>query len=108
MQNWVIVRTYTEFVNCITKYGVPKLGIAWDHDLNDADYAEYHRAHSSDKTINYNNIKERTGYHCAQFLAEHCISNNIPIPEYYVHSMNYMGKQNIISVLESAKKVLDK
>lgn len=105
---YVIVRNYNEFVECITNNGLPTIHLSFDHDLNLADYSEYHRAHNSDKTINYNNIKEMTGYHCSKWLAEYCIERNLKIPIYTVHSLNYMGKQNIISVLESAKKILDK
>jgi hypothetical protein len=102
---YVIVRNYDEFVECITNHNLPHT-ISWDHDLSFSGYSEYHRTDQSDKTINYNNIPERTGYHAAMWLAEYCIGRNLNIPHYTVHSMNYMGKQNIISVLESAKKII--
>ena len=104
---YVIVRTYNEFVECITNHNLPYT-ISFDHDLADHHYQEYHRANEGDKKLDYNNYKEMTGYHAAKWLAEYCIERNLKIPIYTVHSMNYMGKQNIISVLESAKKILDK
>lgn len=103
---WVIVRNYNEFVECISKYGIPMM-VSFDHDLAEQHYQEYHRANETDKTINYNNTKEKTGYHAAQFLAEYCISNKLKLPEYFIHSMNYMGKLNIKSVMESAQKIID-
>jgi len=104
---YVIVRSYDEFVECITNNSLP-YHISYDHDLSISGYSEYHRANESDKKLNYDNVPEKTGYHAAKWLAEYCIERNLNIPPYTVHSLNYMGKQNIISVLESAKKILDK
>ena len=104
--NWIIVRTYDEFINCITNHGLPVM-ISFDHDLADNHYKEYHRANESAKKLDYNNYKEKTGYHCAQWLAQHCIDNKLGLPVCFVHSMNYMGKENIISVLESAKRFME-
>jgi len=100
---YVIVRNYNEFVECVTNHGIPKI-ISYDHDLGEKSYSEYHRADQSDKTINYNNIPEKTGYHACKFLIDICIKHKAKHPEYYVHSMNYMGKQNIISYIESYNK----
>lgn len=103
---WTIVRNYNDFVNIIATNGLPSI-ISFDHDLGDGAYKEYFRAHHSDKTINYDNIKEKTGYDCAKFVANYCVDNNKPLPVYYVHSMNGMGALNICSILESARKVID-
>jgi len=102
---WTIVRTYNEFVNAVLNNNINI--VSFDHDLCMEHYQEYHRANDTDKNINYNNIKEKTGYHAAIFMAEYCIENKLKLPEYYIHSMNYMGKQNILSVLTSAQKVID-
>jgi hypothetical protein len=101
---WTIVRTYDDFVRAIEQNDINM--VSFDHDIDDMAYREFFRANAADKVINYDNIKEKTGYHCAQVLANYCIDHNIPIPPYFVHSLNYIGKQNIISVLESAKKAL--
>ena len=103
---WVIVRTYDEFVKYIERNGLPTR-VSFDHDLADNHYQEYHRADQYDKQLNYNNCKEKTGYHAALFLAEYCIKNKFNIPQYFIHSMNYMGKQNILSILTSAQKIID-
>ena len=102
---WTIVRTYKDFVDAVKSNDI--YIVSFDHDLGDMSYTEFHRAHNSDKNINYENIQEKTGYDCAKFLAHYCIDHNIPIPEYYVHSLNYMGKRNIVSILENAKRVLN-
>lgn len=102
---WTIVRTYSEFVAIIIKCGLPN-SISFDHDLGNSAYKEFFRAHAGDKIINYGNIREQTGYDCAKWLAQYCIDNKVPIPQYYLHSKNYIGCENIRSILESARKVI--
>jgi len=103
--NWVIVRNYDEFVKYIKHNGLPTR-VSFDHDLGATAYQEFHRANNSDKIINYNNIEEKTGYDAAKWLAELCVDTKTPIPEYYVHTLNNIGRLNIVSILESARKVL--
>lgn len=102
---WDIVKNYDEFVNHIKKHGIP-LRISFDHDLGETAYKELARANNSNKIINYENIKEKTGYHCALFLVNYCIDHNLPLPTYYIHTLNPIGRVNIMSVMESAKKVI--
>ena len=102
---WVVVRNYNEFCECITRYSIPSM-IAFDHDLSDCAYQEYHRAKAENRPINYNNYKEKTGFHCAQWLANYCVDNNLPIPVYYTHTLNGDGALNIASILESAKRFM--
>ncbi len=102
---WTIVRNYDDFVKTILRDGVPAT-VSFDHDLASEHYAEYFRAKDTDKTINYENLKEKTGYDCAKWMANYCVEHKCQIPPYYVHTLNYMGKLNIISVMESAKELL--
>ena len=107
---WTIVRSYDEFINEIQSRGYLPKYISYDHDLASEHYVEYTAAHDPNSPtngiINYNNFKEKTGYDCAKWLAQYCVDNNQPIPQYYVHTLNPIGGRNIISVLESAKKVI--
>lgn len=109
MVAWTIVRNYKQFVETIQRDGLPQT-VSFDHDLADEHYQEYHVAHDekmlSKGTFRYDKMKEKTGYHCAQWLAQYCVDKNLPIPVYYCHTMNPIGKQNMVSVLESAKKVI--
>jgi hypothetical protein len=109
MVGWTIVRNFKEFVETIQRDGVPAT-VSFDHDLADEHYQEYHVAHDekmlSKGTFRYDKMKEKTGYHCVQWLVEYCIDKNILILVYYAHTMNPIGKANIVSVLESAKKVI--
>lgn len=106
---WVIVRNYNQFVDIIQKNGLPR-AISFDHDLADEHYAEYTAAHDPNSTskgnIRYDKLKEKTGYECAKWLAQYCVDNNLQIPQYYIHTMNPIGGENIVSILESAKRVI--
>lgn len=108
--NWVIVRNYNEFVDCIIKYNCPMV-CSFDHDL----FPEHYQAFAETlderlvggKQIHYNNFTEKTGYHCAVFLANYCLDKKVELPLYYVHSLNGVGCANIFSVMESARKIMN-
>lgn len=99
-EDWVIVRDYYQFINYIKKYGLPEF-ISFDHDLS---YDHYLEENQSD--IEYETLIEKTGYDASKWLVEYCMENGVEIPNYYVHSANPVGKQNIESYLENAKKVM--
>ena len=46
-------------------------------------------------------IKEKTGYDCAKWLVEYCLDNDLSLPKYQVHSMNPVGKKNILDYLSN-------
>jgi hypothetical protein len=102
---WTVVRTYNEFVKTITEKDLPEF-VSFDHDLAD----EHYRPSMYNADKHYTNyytdgtFKERTGYECAVWLVNYCIDKNLPFPQYVVHSMNPVGKENIISYIESYKK----
>lgn len=100
MQDWVIVRSYDEFVNTITKRGVPKL-VSLDHDLADVHYD----IKNQNNPIDYSLMTEKTGYHCAQWLIQHCIDNKLAVPTYIVHSANPAGLANIKSLFDTYRKL---
>lgn len=106
---WVEVKTYAEFVKVITERGIPTT-VSFDHDLADEHYKEYAVAHDKNSptfgTIQYDRLKEKTGMDCARWLAHLCVERNVPIPLYYIHTLNPIGRQNIFSVMESARKIL--
>ena len=99
MLQWKIVTNYDEFVSLITKeYENGKFPniVAFDHDLADIHYTE--------PVGDYSDMKEKTGYHCAQWLANFCMDNDIKLPSFKVHSMNPVGKKNIESYLNNYLK----
>lgn len=89
---WEIVRSYKAFTEKILSQGLPAR-IAFDHDLSYED---------QNKTENF---KERTGLDCAKWLADYCVVNNLPLPDYMVHSFNPVGRKNIIDFLERFQEV---
>jgi len=100
--NWVIVRNFDAFTDLIeerfAKGEFPNI-ISFDHDLG-----KEHYKHAYSKVIPYDEYKEKTGYDCAKWLVDFCIDNCLELPKYKLHSMNTVGKQNILSYLENAKK----
>lgn len=96
-KNWRIVRTYNQFRGIITIKGLPKL-ISFDHDLADEHY------NNDDDTPQYEKYKEKTGYDCAKWLITYCYEHKLALPEIQVHSMNPVGRKNIITLLENYKK----
>lgn len=85
--DWIIVRNYDEFVERIATLGLPKF-VSFDHDLAFEGYAP----------------DERTGYDCAKWLVDHCISLNENVPDFVVHSMNPVGAENIRCYMNNARK----
>ena len=49
---------------------------------------------------------EKTGFHCAKWLVDYCLDNDLRLPPFQVHSANPVGRQNIQSYLDNAKKYL--
>ena len=93
-KTWTTVRSYNEFVDIISKKGLPRF-ISFDHDLAFEHYTD------PKEGIQYNDYKEKTGYDCAKWLMEYCDQNKLLIPDFQVHSANPVGKKNIIQLLET-------
>lgn len=98
-QHYTVVRSYQEFVDIINLRGIPHF-VCYDHDLSDAHYGD--GLHGD--AIDYDKYKEKTGYDCAKFLVHECFVKGVKHPPYVVHSMNPIGKENIISYVETYNK----
>lgn len=98
-QHYSVVRNYNEFVDLINTRGIPRF-VSYDHDLADSHYGHGLRGDQ----IPYDSYKEKTGYDCAKWLVNECMIKGVKHPPYIVHSMNPVGKQNIISYVESYNK----
>lgn len=94
-EDWHIVRDYTEFVSRILENGLPEM-ISFDHDLGD----------TQDVKSGSQEDVEKTGYDCAKWLVEYCMDHDTELPEFYCHSMNPVGKENIENLLNNFKKQL--
>jgi hypothetical protein len=98
---WIVVRNYDQFVDCITKNGLPEI-ISFDHDLADVHYGVQDHI---DQDF-YDLCEERTGYHCAQWMINYCLDNNKKLPRIIlIHSMNTVGAKNIESLFKTYLKV---
>lgn len=88
---WTTARSLSEFQNIIREKGMPSF-ISFDHDLGnvptDSDRAE-----------------EITGVNAARWLCDYAAETSQPLPPYQVHSVNPVGRENIISILETYKKI---
>jgi len=96
-KDWVVVRTYDEFVSKIRLFGLDKFElISLDHDLGEQAMIEYYTNVKKTSVINYENIiNERTGYDAAKFLVSESMSKGIPLPIIHIHSANPVGSGNI-------------
>jgi hypothetical protein len=94
-QHYSLARNYQEFVDLITLRGLPKF-VTYDH---------YGHGLRGDN-IPYDQYAEKTGYDCAKWLVDYCMKKGVKHPQYQVHSMNPVGKQNIISYVESYNKTV--
>ena len=104
---WVIVRNYHEFVKKIKEDGLP-LRISFDHDLSyDDQMAGITNEGGNNWVIDYSKLKERSGYECASWLTQYCHDRNLEFPEYFVHTMNPVGKCNIHGIINSYKRVYE-
>jgi hypothetical protein len=92
--NWDIVKTYEDFTSYIEKNGIPEM-ISFDHDLS---FDHYYDENQKGE-LNYDEFKEKTGYHCAQWLIEYCKKNSLNLPTWFIHSANPVGSQNIKKLL---------
>lgn len=103
-QNWDVVKNYPEFVAYITKHGLPEV-ISFDHDLADGHYHEnMQKGELNYSGDSFNDDYNKTGYHCAKWMIEYCMNNNVKPLRCIVHSMNPVGTENITALIDNFKK----
>jgi len=100
---WVIVRSYDEFVKYILENGLPQM-VSFDHDLADEHYdPDMYGSETYNKL--YDSFEFKTGYDCAKWMIKYCMFNKIKLPAaIHVHSMNPAGKQNIKNLFDTYYK----
>jgi len=115
--DWIVVRNYDEFVEKVLELGMENIHtVSLDHDLGDTAMQEYFSNVSPNFSLDYNNIKEKTGYDCAKWMVDHFYATNkkrmkmhraerksIPIkfPNVYTHSANPIGSANIMGYVNN-------
>lgn len=82
-QDFVVLRSCDEAIEYVKEHGIPAF-ISFDHDLGDEV-----------------NVPEKTGHTFAKFLVQHMLDLDIQEPfQYYIHSANPVGAENIAGVLD--------
>lgn len=101
---WVIARSYDEFVKTIETKGMPFL-ISFDHDLG----KEHYIGASLGKPIDYSKYTEKTGMDCVKWLVNYCMDNfAVRFPVCNVHSANPIGAENMTAYIESYERSIGK
>lgn len=92
----IIARSFDDAVWYVLRHGLP-YQIYFDHDLADDHYE--------------NGDGEKTGLTFAKWFCDYIMDNSLDIPEdfqYYVHSANPVGAENIKSYMQNFLKVYGK
>ena len=104
-QDWVIVRSYEEFISKVNEIGLEDIElISLDHDLGDSAMSEWHKNVYHNYKLDYDNITEKTGYDCAKWLVEQWMEGK-PVVKVYTHSANAIGSANIMGYINNYKHV---
>lgn len=105
---WVL--NYEQFVQWVEKFGLPH-AISFDHDLADEHYTPSEYWHDYEVSKAYQDAQdyqEKTGMDCAKWLVDYCMDNDEKLPNFYVHSANPVGADNIRGILENYIKHVEK
>ena len=103
--NWVIVRSYDEFVEKINEIGLENIDmISLDHDLGDTAMAEWHKNVYKNYELNYDNITEKTGMDCAKWLVEQWLDGK-EVVDVVVHSANAIGSGNMMGYINNYRHI---
>jgi hypothetical protein len=97
--DWVIVRNYTEFAQTLELLGMPE-AVSFDHDLCYEHIKHYFNTTVSTGVIEYGNLKEKTGMHCAQEFVRKWqeLKQNKQL-RVFIHSANQYGVVEIGNIL---------
>ena len=101
-EKWQLVKSYDELVAHIKLNGLDSYEvISLDHDLGDTAMNEYYNNVHPNYTLDYSNIKEKTGMDCAKFLVAESMTTYISFPQIYTHSANPIGSANIMGYVNN-------
>lgn len=103
--NWVVVRSYDEFITKVNEIGLENIDfISLDHDLGDSAMKEWHKNVYHNYALDYNNITEKTGYDCAKWLVEKWMEGQ-SVVDVYTHSANAIGSANIMGYINNFRHI---
>ena len=90
-EKWVIARDYFEFVEIVNKYFYEIKLVSFDHDLACVD----------------NDGREWTGKDATDYLINFCLDHQTHFPDWYAHTDNTAGRQNIIGSIKGYLKSIE-
>jgi hypothetical protein len=101
-QDWVVVRSYDEFVETISRIGIDNVElVSLDHDLGPQATRHFLRSTTKTSVFDYDKVAEKTGYDCAKWLVNYAIDNGKRLPMVVVHSANPVGSANIMGFVNN-------
>ena len=104
-ERWIVVRNYEEFISTIEEIGLENIElISLDHDLGEEAMEEWHTNVYNNYTLNYDNIKEKTGMDCAKWLVKKWLEGK-PVCKVMVHSANAIGSGNMMGYINNYKHI---
>jgi hypothetical protein len=104
-KEWLVARDYDGFVKLVNKIGLENIDvISLDHDLGDTAMSEWHNNVYKNYTLNYDNIKEKTGYDAAKWLVDQWMEGK-PVVDVFTHSANAIGSANIMGYINNYRHV---
>jgi hypothetical protein len=99
--DWIVVRNYDQFVETINEIGLENINlISLDHDLDESAMREWKKNVYHNYFLDYNNITEKTGYHCAKWLVQQW-NEGKPVVDVMTHSANAIGSANIMGIINN-------
>jgi len=104
---WQTMRNYNHFVQMVMENGLPEV-VSFDHDLAEAHYHESMYQDGKVYMKYLETISEKTGMDCVKWLVDYCIDHKKDFPQWYVHSMNPVGKLNMESYIENYLKHVER
>ena len=94
----VWVKNYNDFVDWITKNGLPDM-VSFDHDLGEDIAMDLVSKGVNKKKARLQKRESMSGYDAAKWLVNYSIDNDIDLPMFRVHSANPVGAENIRKLL---------
>lgn len=83
--DWIVIRNYFDFTDYIDKNLEIISLISFDHDIDSFDEDDF----------------EWTGRDAARYVQYKCQDNQLNFPDFLVHSMNNIGRQNILNDIKN-------
>lgn len=92
-EDWVIVRSYEQFVYAVKEHIGNIEIVSFDYDL--ADNMQLREELQTFEWFDFDNNREYNGLDCAKFMLQYYTHNNINLPRCVIHSSNPDGTDEL-------------